>query len=62
MDALAQRRLDVLQHLDAGRITAEEAARILGLSVRQVRRLLAPPGARGSQAWSMATPGERPGT
>ena len=41
VDARAQRRLYVLQHLDAGRITAEEAARILVLSVRQVRRLLA---------------------
>ena len=41
VDARAQRRLYVLQHLDAGRITADEAARILGLSVRQVRRLLA---------------------
>jgi transposase len=41
VDARAQRRLYVLQHLDAGRVTADEAARILGLSVRQVRRLLA---------------------
>ena len=41
VDARAQRRLYVLQHLDAGRITADEAARILELSVRQVRRLLA---------------------
>lgn len=41
VDARAQRRLYVLQHLDAGRLTAEQAARALGLSVRQVRRLLA---------------------
>lgn len=41
VDARAQRRLDVLQHLDAGRLTAEQAARMLELSVRQVRRLLA---------------------
>ncbi len=41
VDARAQRRLYVLQHLDAGRISADEAGRILELSVRQVRRLLA---------------------
>jgi transposase len=41
VDARAQRRLYVLQHLDAGRISAHEAARVLELSVRQVRRLLA---------------------
>ncbi len=41
VDARAQRRLYVLQHLDAGRITTDEAARILELSVRQIRRLLA---------------------
>lgn len=41
VDARAQRRLYVLQHLDAGRITADEAGRILELSLRQVRRLLA---------------------
>lgn len=41
VDALAQRRLYVLQHLDAGRLTADQAARALELSVRQVRRLLA---------------------
>ena len=41
VDARAQRRLYVLQHLDAGRLTADQAARVLELSVRQVRRLLA---------------------
>jgi predicted DNA-binding transcriptional regulator YafY len=41
VDARAQRRLVVLQHLDAGRLTAEQAARMLELSVRQVRRPLA---------------------
>ena len=41
VEARAQGRLYVLLHLDAGRLTAEEAARILGPSVRQVRRLLA---------------------
>ncbi len=41
VDARAQQRLYVLEHLGAGRITADEAARVLQLSVRQVRRLLA---------------------
>jgi transposase len=41
VDARAQRRLYVLQHLDAGRLTADQAAGVLELSVRQVRRLLA---------------------
>ncbi len=36
-----QQRLAVLQAVDAGRQTAPEAAEALGLSVRQVRRLLA---------------------
>ena len=42
VDARAQRRLYVLQHLDAGRITADEAARILELAVvigRQARNV-----------------------
>ena len=62
VDARAQRRLYVLQHLDAGRIMADEAARILGLSVRQARRLLAAFRSEGSRGWSTATPGRRPGT
>ena len=41
MDARAQQRRYVLEHLAAERITADEAARVLRLSVRQVRRLLA---------------------
>ena len=40
LDARAQRRLYVLNHVLTGGLTAEEAARILGLSIRQVRRLL----------------------
>jgi transposase len=36
-----QQRLLVLTEIDAGRITGQEAAQLMGLSVRQVRRLLA---------------------
>ncbi|MBI2776572.1 MAG: ISNCY family transposase [Chloroflexi bacterium] len=40
MDARAQHRLYVLNHVLTGGLTAEEAARVLHLSIRQVRRLL----------------------
>lgn len=40
LDARAQRRLAVLTHVLAGELTADEAARYLTLSVRQVRRLV----------------------
>ena len=40
LDARAQHRLYVLNHVLTGGLTAEEAARVLHLSVRQVRRLL----------------------
>jgi AraC-like DNA-binding protein len=33
------RRLDVLRRIEAGGLTRAEAARVLGLSKRQVRRL-----------------------
>lgn len=39
LDGPAQRRLTILTHLSAGELTLEEAAAILGLSARQVRRL-----------------------
>jgi len=48
LDARAQRRLYVLNHVLTGGLTAEEAARILGLSIRQVRRLLRQYRAHGS--------------
>ena len=41
LDARAQRRLYVLNHVLAGELTGEEAAAFLRLSVRTVRRLLA---------------------
>lgn len=40
LDSRAQQRLYVLNHVLAGELTAEEAARVLQLSVRQVRRLV----------------------
>jgi len=61
VDARAQRRLYVLQHLDAGRITADEAARILELSVRQVRRLLATFRADGLAGLVHGNAGRAPG-
>ncbi len=39
LDGPAQQRLTILTHLSAGELTLEEAATILGLSARQVRRL-----------------------
>lgn len=41
VDPRAQRRLHVLNHVLAGALTAAQAAELLGLSLRQVRRLLA---------------------
>ena len=40
LDARAQQRLYVLNHVLTGGLTAEEAALVLRLSIRQVRRLL----------------------
>lgn len=40
LDAGAQHRLYVLNHVLTGGLTAEEAARVLKLSIRQIRRLL----------------------
>jgi transposase len=36
-----QKRLRVLNEVEAGRLTGKQAAELLGLSVRQVRRLIA---------------------
>ena len=35
------KRLKVVTEIEAGRITGSEAARVLGLSLRQVRRIVA---------------------
>jgi transposase len=61
VDARAQHRLYVLQHVDAGRINAAEAARILRLSVRQVRRLQAGYRSEGLAALVHGNRGRAPG-
>lgn len=61
VDARAQHRLYVLQHVDAGRITAPEAARILRLSLRQVRRLQAAFRSAGLAALVHGNSGRAPG-
>ncbi len=48
LDARAQHRLYVLNHVLTAGLTAEEAAGVLELSVRQVRRLLRRYGADGA--------------
>ena len=61
MDARAQWRLYVLNHILAGEMTAAEAATQLGLSVRSVRRLLARYRAPdGVAALVHGNPAERP--
>ena len=42
------KRLKVTTELDAGRMKAREAAGMLGLSIRQVRRLMAADGQEGA--------------
>ena len=41
LNAREQRRLQVLNKVESGQITARLAGELLGLSVRQIRRLLA---------------------
>jgi len=41
LNAKEQRRLQVLNKVEGGQLTADEAGELLGLSVRQIRRLLA---------------------
>ncbi|MDQ3937571.1 MAG: helix-turn-helix domain-containing protein [Chloroflexota bacterium] len=60
MDARAQHRLYVLQHVAAGRINIDEAARILKLSVRQIRRLQAGYRAKGPAALVHGNSGRAP--
>ncbi len=45
-----QKRLQVITELDAGRVIGREAAELIGLSVRQVRRLLAAYRQKGVEA------------
>lgn len=60
LDDTEQRRLRILNHLLEGAITAEQAATILGRSVRQIRRLLAAYRAAGAEALVHGNRGRRP--
>lgn len=54
------RRLEVLQALDAGAFPQADAARLLGISVRQVKRLLRAYRAAGAAALASTRRGRRP--
>src|SRR2546428_11565931 len=56
-----QRRLLVLNHLEAGALVNAEAAELLGISIRQVRRLRAAYRERGAAALAHGNRGRRPG-
>jgi transposase len=55
-----QQRLLVLNQVNAGQMTAKEAAELLGLSVRQVRRLLAAYRSEGAEALAHGNRGRKP--
>jgi transposase len=55
-----QRRLIVLNHLEAGALANAEAARLLGLSVRQLQRMKAAYAELGAAALSHGNRGRRP--
>ena len=55
-----QRRLLVLNHLEAGALFNAEAAELLGISIRQVRRLRAAYRERGAAALAHGNRGRRP--
>ena len=61
LDAKAQHRLYVLNHVLTGGLTAEAAARVLALSVRQVRRLLSRYRAADAAGLVHGNHGRRPG-
>jgi transposase len=60
MNRAEQRRLLVLNHLEAGALVNAEAAQLLGVSVRQVRRLRAAYRERGAAALAHGNRGRRP--
>ncbi|MDP2954544.1 MAG: ISNCY family transposase, partial [Chloroflexota bacterium] len=61
MSTKEQRRLMVLGGVDRGEVTASEAAQVLNLRVRQVRRLLAAYRRKGACALAHGNRGRRPG-
>ncbi|MFO7772934.1 MAG: ISNCY family transposase [Dehalococcoidia bacterium] len=60
MDKKEQRRLMLLNGIEIGRITAREAAEVLGLSLRHVRRILAAYRREGAAALAHGNRGSRP--
>ena len=55
-----QRRLMVLNHLGSGAISGQEAAGLLGISERQVRRLRRAYATEGAKALAHGNRGRRP--
>ncbi|HEY8868469.1 MAG TPA: ISNCY family transposase [Candidatus Limnocylindrales bacterium] len=60
LDARAQRRLYVLNHILAHELTLDEAARVLAISVRQVRRLVQRHRVEGAAALVHGNRGRQP--
>ena len=57
LNAKEQQRVMILNRIERGGLTGEEAAALMGLSVRQLRRLLAGYRGEGVVAVAMATEG-----
>jgi transposase len=57
-----QKRLQVISELDAGRVTGREGAELMGVSVRQARRLLAAYRRKGVEAVVHGNRGRTPAT
>lgn len=57
-----QKRLQVISELDAGRVTGREAAELMGVSVRQARRLLSAYRQKGVEAVVHGNRGRAPAT
>jgi len=57
-----QKRLQVISELEAGRLTGREAAELMGISVRQARRLLAAYRQEGVEAVAHGNRGRAPAT
>ncbi len=60
MNKKEQRRLVVLNQVEVGRMRGREAAEVLSLSMRHVRRLLAAYRKEGAQALAHGNRGKRP--
>ena len=60
MNSREQKRLVVLNRVENGQLTAVEAAQLLGLSVRQVRRILAGYRKEGAATLAHANRGRKP--